>query len=64
MLSCLAGEGVHFYNEVLELGKIPFDDPAKRIYMARHIIQRYINTGALPFFSVACPESSCNLCLF
>ncbi|XP_072957952.1 regulator of G-protein signaling 1 isoform X1 [Typha angustifolia] len=44
--SCLAGEGVHFYEEVNELSKIPVNDPVKRIYMARHIIEKYIVTGA------------------
>ncbi|GAV75599.1 RGS domain-containing protein [Cephalotus follicularis] len=42
---CLAGESVHFYDEVKELSKIPLDDPVRRIYMARHIIQKYINAG-------------------
>ncbi|MFQ6637379.1 hypothetical protein Gotur_013517 [Gossypium turneri] len=40
--SCLAGESVHFFDEVHELGKIPIDDPVRRIYMARHIINKYI----------------------
>ncbi|KAK9276519.1 hypothetical protein L1049_006053 [Liquidambar formosana] len=44
--SCLAGESVHFYDEVHELGKIPVDHPVKRIYMARHIIEKYISAGA------------------
>ncbi|KAM7269037.1 hypothetical protein ACFE04_024534 [Oxalis oulophora] len=44
--SCLAGESVHFYDEVNELQKIPLADPVKRIYMARHIIQKYVNAGA------------------
>ncbi|XP_020411121.1 regulator of G-protein signaling 1 isoform X2 [Prunus persica] len=44
--SCLAGESVHFYEEVHELGKIPVDDPVRRIYMARHIIDKYITAGA------------------
>ncbi|XVE74882.1 hypothetical protein DITRI_Ditri12bG0054100 [Diplodiscus trichospermus] len=44
--SCLAGESVHFFEEVHELGKIPIDDPVRRIYMARHIINKYINAGA------------------
>ncbi|KAG4170433.1 hypothetical protein ERO13_A12G146600v2 [Gossypium hirsutum] len=44
--SCLAGESVHFFDEVHELGKIPIDDPVRRIYMARHIINKYINAGA------------------
>ncbi|KAK6930904.1 RGS domain [Dillenia turbinata] len=44
--SCLAGENVHFYEEVHELGKIPLDDPVRRIYMTRYIIQKYIVAGA------------------
>lgn len=44
--SCLAGENVHFYDEVHELGKIPLEDPVRRIYMARHIIEKYIKAGA------------------
>ncbi|XP_030496923.2 regulator of G-protein signaling 1 [Cannabis sativa] len=44
--SCLAGESVHFYDEVQELGKIPVEDPVRRIYMARHIIEKYIKPGA------------------
>ncbi|GMI75078.1 REGULATOR OF G-PROTEIN SIGNALING 1 [Hibiscus trionum] len=44
--SCLAGENVHFFEEVHELGKIPIDDPVRRIYMARHIINKYIIAGA------------------
>ncbi|KAJ7945490.1 regulator of G-protein signaling 1 [Quillaja saponaria] len=44
--SCLAGESVHFFDEVHELSKIPEDDPVRRIYMARHIIEKYIVAGA------------------
>ncbi|XP_024023940.1 regulator of G-protein signaling 1 [Morus notabilis] len=44
--SCLAGESVQFYDEVHELGKIPLEDPVRRIYMARHIIEKYIKAGA------------------
>ncbi|KAL4573904.1 hypothetical protein LXL04_020725 [Taraxacum kok-saghyz] len=44
--SCLAGESLHFYDEVQQLEKIPVNDPVKRVYMARHIIDKYINTGA------------------
>ncbi|KAI4336639.1 hypothetical protein L6164_015139 [Bauhinia variegata] len=44
--SCLAGESVHFFDEVHELGKIPEDDSVRRIYMARHIIGKYIVAGA------------------
>ena len=43
--SCLAGENVHFYDEVHELGKIPLEDPVRRIYMTRHIIEKYIKAG-------------------
>lgn len=41
----MAGESVHFYEEVLELGELPTDDSVRRIYMARHIIQKYIVAG-------------------
>ncbi|KAL3501072.1 hypothetical protein ACH5RR_035521 [Cinchona calisaya] len=44
--SCLAGESVHFYDEVQQLGKIPLHDPTRRIYMARHIIDTYVVAGA------------------
>ncbi|ESW35701.1 hypothetical protein PHAVU_001G257500 [Phaseolus vulgaris] len=44
--SCLAGESVHFFDEVYELSKIPEDDSVRRIYMARHIIEKYIVAGA------------------
>ncbi|XP_068667235.1 regulator of G-protein signaling 1 isoform X2 [Aristolochia californica] len=44
--SCLAGECVHFYDEVHELGKIPIDDPVRRVYMSRHIIDKYIVSGS------------------
>ncbi|KAG9446334.1 hypothetical protein H6P81_012462 [Aristolochia fimbriata] len=44
--SCLAGESVHFYDEVHELGKIPIDDPVRRVYMSRHIIDKYIESGS------------------
>ena len=43
--SCLAGESVHFFDEVYELSKIPEDDCVRRIYMARHIIEKYIIAG-------------------
>lgn len=43
--SCLAGESVHFYDEVREHEKIPLDDHVRRIYMARHIIDKYIVAG-------------------
>lgn len=44
--SCLAGESMHFYEEVHELNKIPVDDTVRRIYMARHIIEMYIVPGS------------------
>ncbi|KAK4264991.1 hypothetical protein QN277_026101 [Acacia crassicarpa] len=44
--SCLAGESAHFFDEVHELNKIPEDDSVRRIYMARHIIEKYIASGA------------------
>ncbi|KAJ4959651.1 hypothetical protein NE237_019561 [Protea cynaroides] len=44
--SCLAGESVHFYDEVHELSKITVVDPVRRVYMARHIIEKYIDAGA------------------
>ncbi|GAB4840520.1 G-protein signaling regulator protein [Ancistrocladus abbreviatus] len=43
--SCLAGESVRFFDEVHELGKLPLDDSVRRIYMARHIIEKYIVSG-------------------
>ncbi|XP_020527667.1 regulator of G-protein signaling 1 isoform X1 [Amborella trichopoda] len=44
--SCMAGESIHFYDEVHELGKIPVGDTITRIYMARHIIEHYIVNGS------------------
>ncbi|XP_073306212.1 regulator of G-protein signaling 1-like isoform X1 [Primulina huaijiensis] len=44
--SCLAGESVHFYEEVQQLDKIPHNDHVRRIYMARHIIDEYISPGS------------------
>ncbi|KAI3970352.1 hypothetical protein MKX01_023999 [Papaver californicum] len=44
--SCLAGESVHFCDEVNELDMIPVNDPVRRIYMTRHIIEKYIRAGA------------------
>ncbi|CAL0327985.1 unnamed protein product [Lupinus luteus] len=44
--SCLAGESVHFFDEVHELSKIAEGDCVRRIYMARHIIEKYIVAGA------------------
>ncbi|KAL6505474.1 G-protein signaling regulator protein [Orobanche hederae] len=43
---CLAGESVHFYEEVQQLDKIPTFDHVRRIYMARHIIDNYLTPGA------------------
>lgn len=43
--SCLAGESIHFYDEVSELSNIPVTDPVTRVYMARHIIEKYIDSG-------------------
>lgn len=43
----MAGESVHFYEEVLDLGELPEHDSVSRIYMARHIIQKYIVAGEL-----------------
>lgn len=40
--SRMAGESVHFYDEVHELNKIAIGDTARRIYMAGHIIEQYI----------------------
>nr|AFK33753.1 unknown [Medicago truncatula] len=44
--SCLAGESVHFFDEVHELSKISEHDCVRRIYMARHIIEKYMVAGA------------------
>ncbi|KAF3616839.1 Regulator of G-protein signaling 1 [Capsicum annuum] len=44
--SCLAGESVHFLDEVQHFDKIPVQDSVRRIYMARHIIEKYIAAGA------------------
>ncbi|KAJ8548325.1 hypothetical protein K7X08_030794 [Anisodus acutangulus] len=44
--SCLAGESLHFYDEVQHFDKIPIQDSVRRIYMARHIIEKYIAAGA------------------
>ncbi|KAK1319731.1 Regulator of G-protein signaling 1 [Acorus calamus] len=44
--SCLAGESLHFYDEVYELSKIPINDPVRRVYMARYIIEKYIVAGS------------------
>ncbi|PIA30390.1 hypothetical protein AQUCO_05600079v1 [Aquilegia coerulea] len=45
--SCLAGESVHFYDEVHELSKIPVNESVSRVYMARHIIEKYVVSGAV-----------------
>jgi hypothetical protein len=42
---CLAGESAHFFDEVHELSKISENDCVRRIYMARHIIEKYIVAG-------------------
>lgn len=55
--SCLAGESVHFYDEVHELGKIPVNDAVRRIYMARHIIEKYIVVGTQ--YANACLPVKC-----
>ena len=47
IFSCLAGESLHFYDEVHELNKIPAEDTVRRIYMARHIIEKYIVPGII-----------------
>ena len=52
----MAGESIHFYEEVLELGELPTDDSVRRIYMARHIIQKYIVAGDSETFSDDLPE--------
>ncbi|CAG7872763.1 unnamed protein product [Brassica rapa] len=43
--SCYAGETLHFYEEVYEHGKIPEGDSIRRIYMARHIMEKFIVAG-------------------
>ncbi|KAL6543613.1 G-protein signaling regulator protein [Orobanche gracilis] len=43
---CLAGESVHFYEEVQQFDKIPTFDHVRRIYMARHIIDNYLTPGS------------------
>ncbi|XP_062182064.1 regulator of G-protein signaling 1-like [Phragmites australis] len=37
---------VNFYEEVYGMKKVPLDDSIRRIYMARHIIEKYIVAGA------------------
>lgn len=36
---------MHFYDEVQHFDKIPIQDSVRRIYMARHIIEKYIAAG-------------------
>lgn len=50
--SCLAGESVHFYEEVQQLDKIAVSDHVRRIYMARHIIDTYITPGIIVFIFI------------
>ena len=45
LVSCYAGETLHFYEEVYEHGKIPEGDSIRRIYMARHIMEKFIVAG-------------------
>ncbi|KAJ7567376.1 hypothetical protein O6H91_02G144200 [Diphasiastrum complanatum] len=44
--SRMAGENVHFFDEVRELSKIPSNNTVQRIYMVDHIIESYIKTGS------------------
>ncbi|KAH9318493.1 hypothetical protein KI387_020262 [Taxus chinensis] len=44
--SLMAGESVHFYDELHELNKIPIDDTTRRIYLAGHIIEQYISVDS------------------
>ncbi|GLJ16370.1 hypothetical protein SUGI_0277500 [Cryptomeria japonica] len=44
--SRMAGESVHFYDEVHELNKIPITDTARRIYLSGHIIEQHISVGS------------------
>ncbi|XP_013608784.1 PREDICTED: regulator of G-protein signaling 1-like isoform X2 [Brassica oleracea var. oleracea] len=44
--SCYAGETLHFCEEVYEHSKIPEGDSIRRIYMARHIMEKFIVAGA------------------
>jgi hypothetical protein len=43
--SRIAGETVHFWDEVRELSKLSLTQQDRRVYMADHIIQRYIVNG-------------------
>lgn len=36
---------MYFYDEVQHFDKIPIQDSVRRIYMARHIIEKYIAAG-------------------
>ncbi|XP_024545466.1 regulator of G-protein signaling 1 [Selaginella moellendorffii] len=52
--SRMAGEVVHFYSEVRELNKLQQQHQVvQRIYMAEHIIDKYIKSG-WPLFSEKC----------
>ncbi|KAH9531567.1 hypothetical protein CY35_19G044800 [Sphagnum magellanicum] len=44
--SRIAGETVHFWDEVRELSKLSLTQQDRRVYMADHIIQRYIVNGS------------------
>lgn len=43
--SRIAGETVHFWDEVRELSKLSLTQQDRRVYMADHIIQKYIVNG-------------------
>lgn len=58
LCSCLAGESVHFYEEVQQLDKIPVGDHVRRIYMARHIIDMYITPGTVLVLYITCLSES------
>ena len=45
--SRMAGESVHFYDEVHELKKITIADTARKICLLEHIIEQYIAIGSL-----------------
>ena len=42
---------MHFYEEAHELNKVPVDDSVRRVYMARHIIDKYIVAGKYYFIT-------------
>lgn len=44
--SRIAGETVHFWDEVRELSKLSLTQQDRRVYMADHIIQKYIVNGS------------------